>query len=93
MEIFVSARDLILTLAIAAGAYWVYTNYFQGQRGNYQEMQLEMNARDMRECIQREERIARIKGNAGLTPDGGDSEAYCAGQLGMYSEGGRWYKY
>lgn len=88
-----SARDLILTLAVVAGGYWLYVNYFQGQQGNYQDMQFEKNEREMRKCIQREERMATMQGNAGLVPQVGDFESFCASQLGMYAEEGNWHKY
>ena len=88
-----SLRDLILTLAVAGGAYWLYVNYFQGQQGNYQDMVYMENMREMRKCIEREERIATLQGNTGVTPDIGDTQAYCASELGMYLDNGNWHKY
>lgn len=88
-----SLRDLIITIVLLAGCYWVYTNYFQGQQGNYQDMQFMENAREMRKCVEREERLATISGNAGLVADTSNIEALCADQLGMYFEENRWHKY
>ena len=88
-----NVRDLVLTVAIAGGAYWVYMNYFQGQQGNYQDMVYMENMREMRKCIEREERMATMQGNAGLVADVGDAEAFCASELNMYREDGNWHKY
>ncbi len=88
-----SARDLILTLLVAGGAYWLYMNYFQGQQGNYQDMVLMENMREMRKCIEREERMATMQGNAGIAAEVGDAQAFCASELGMYQEDGNWHKY
>ncbi len=86
-------RDLVLTVAIAGGAYWVYMNYFQGQQGNYQDMVYMENMREMRKCIEREERMATLQGNAGVVAEIGNAEAFCASELNMYKEDGNWHKH
>ncbi len=88
-----SLRDLIITIALLAGCYWAYLNFFQGQQGDYRDMQFMENARDIAKCVEREERLATIAGNAGLVADMSNIESMCAEQLDMYFEDGRWYKY
>ncbi len=86
-------RDLIVSAVLIAGCYWVYVNYFQGQQGNYRDMQFMENAKQLRKCVEREERLATISGNAGVTVDITNVEANCASELKMYFDDGRWHKY
>ncbi len=88
-----SLRDLIISIVLLAGCYWAYINYFQGQKGNYQDMKFTENAREMRKCVEREDRLARISGNAGIIVDTSNIESMCANELGMYFDEGRWHKY
>lgn len=88
-----SLRDLVISIALIIGCYWAYTTYFQGQQGNYQDMQFMENAKAMRKCMEREERLVTLSGNAGIAPKTNNVEAFCAGELNMYFDDGHWHKH
>ena len=82
---------LIVIAALVAGGYWYWSGPYQEGRQPGGEKQLQENARIMKRCIRREASMNAAGGMAGGAVDAGDAEKLCAGEYGLYQQGGQWH--
>ena len=86
-------RELLIIGAIFGIGYWYYENHVMRGDGDLREAQWEINRKAMAECMQREERLATIAGNAGVVRDTSNVQGNCAEELGVYWDDGHWHSF
>lgn len=83
-------KNLIILAVVVAAGYWYWSTQDKVDPQIAEQKKLDENAREMRECLNREQSMNAAAGMGGAGGLAGDAKELCAEKLGLFYAEGQW---